>query len=227
MDMRRMEYGRGIPTLRGIPCRKYPGVRAPESGCLRRPKQPMAQYRTEEIESTDLRAARLDRAFNDPVIVHRYTADWAPPQDHSIYSNIRTARLQQARETLVEERITEATVPETAVYLATATLDSSYATPELVDIYQHAYRDYLQSWTGADLNDLPAPLNKDPELTDYEKDMYRCIRTAIKADRDRWFVEHRYDDLDLDMPRTYWTDGFDPVDGDDMDATIHDVIDNS
>ena len=186
----------------------------------------MAQYRTDEIESTDLRAARLDRAFNDPVIVHGYAADWAPPQDHNIYADIRTARLQQTRETLAEERINEATVPETVVYLATATLDSSYATPEHVDIYRDAYRDYLQTWTGADLNDLPAPLNEDPELTDYEEDMYRRIRTAIKTDRDRWFVENRYDDVNPNIPKSYWGNRLEVRPDKDMDATVQETIED-
>jgi hypothetical protein len=84
----------------------------------------------------DIAPARLDRALNDSIFVHKYTAGWAPPQDHNIHGDIKTARLRQARDTPTDERITEATVPETVVYLATATMDSSYVTPELVDIYQ-------------------------------------------------------------------------------------------
>jgi hypothetical protein len=156
-----------------------------------------------------------------------YTADWAPQQDHDIYDDIRAARLKQIREIPVEERIIEATVPETVVYLATATLDSSYATPELVDIYQHAYRDYLQTWVGADLEDLPAPLNEDPQLTDYEEDMYRRIRIALKTDRDRWFVANRYDNISPNIPKSYWGSRLKRSSDEGMDATVQETIKES
>lgn len=186
----------------------------------------MSQYRTDEIESTDLATARLNRALNDPIIVHRYAADWAPPQDHDIYANTRAARLQQTKERPINERITEATIPETVVYLATATMDSSCATPELVDIYQAAYRDYLQTWTETDPDTLGPPLDESPGLTEHEDGMYRRIREAIKQDRDRWFAENRHDDLDLDVPQTYWTDSVNPVNCDDIDATVRDVVED-
>lgn len=185
----------------------------------------MTRFRPIEIESTDLPHVRLDRAFNDPVIVHKYAKQWAPPQGNDIYDDVRAARLQQARDIPIDEHVFKATVPETVVYLATATMDSSYATPEIVDIYQHAYRDYLHTWTDTDPDGLGRPLNKDPRLTQHEKGIYQRIRTAIKTDRDRWFVEHRYDDLKLDVPKTYWQSPADAADGD-LDSTVRDTIDD-
>jgi hypothetical protein len=39
-------------------------------------------------------------------------------------------------------------------------------------------------------------------------------------------VKNRYDSLNLDVPRTHWTDGLELVDGDGMDAVTRDVIDD-
>jgi len=98
------------------------------------------------------------------VIVHEPTKDWALPDDHDIYQDIKMARVAQNLETPVDERIKYATWPETVAYLSTASMDSRYANREFKEAYQHAFREYLDRWTPLDPDEQPPPLDEDPEL---------------------------------------------------------------
>ena len=97
--------------------------------------------------------------MNDPVIVHEPTKDWALPEDHSIYDDVRLARLKQNMETPLEERIEMATWPETLAYLSTAAMDSRYANGEFEEVYRYSFREYLDRWTSLE-SDLIERLNK-------------------------------------------------------------------
>lgn len=164
---------------------------------------------------------KTTRALTDPVIVHEPTKDWALPEGHDIYRHVRMARLAQNMETPLEERIEYATWPETVAYLATASMDSRMVGRELKEAYQHSIREYLDRWTPLDPDEQPAPIDEDPGLDDYRMERLQDIRFGIKKDRDKHFVEHRYDDLDVDgVPKAFWltdyerdrdTDGMDDM----------------
>ncbi|OKY78502.1 MAG: hypothetical protein BTN85_0993 [Candidatus Methanohalarchaeum thermophilum] len=56
-----------------------------------------------------------------------------------------------------------------------------------------------------DSKDQPEPLSEDPELNDYELNKLNDLRNKIKKDRDRWFIENRYDDLGIEtVPKSFW-----------------------
>ena len=139
------------------------------------------------------------------MIVHEPTKDWALPDDHEIYQDIKMARIAQNLETPVDERIEYATWPETVAYLSTASMDSRYANREFKEAYQHAFREYLDRWTPMEPEDQPEPLCDDPELDDYRLDQIDTLRFGIKKDRDKHFVETQYDDLGVDgVPKSFW-----------------------
>lgn len=139
------------------------------------------------------------------MIVHEPTEDWALPSDHDIYSDTKLARIAQNLEAPLTERIEKATWPETLAYLATASMDSRYANAEFAEIYQHTFREYLDRWTKLEPDEQPPPLDEDPRVDDYRLEKLDTLRFAIKKDRDKNFVETRYDDLDVDgVPKSFW-----------------------
>jgi len=139
------------------------------------------------------------------VIVHEPSKDWAPPQDHDIYDDITAARLQQNIDTPVDERITYATWPETVVYFSTLTMNERYATREIKELYQYSFREYLDRWTPLDPDEQPSPLQDDPDLSTYQRDRLDDLRFGIKKDRDQYFVDNLYDDLDIEtVPKSFW-----------------------
>jgi hypothetical protein len=170
--------------------------------------------------------------LTDPVIVHEPTQDWALPQDHDIYTHVKMARLKQNMDTPLDERIEYTTWPETVAYLSTAAMDSRMVGRELKEAYQYSFREYLDRWTPLDPDEQPAPLHEDPGLDDYRRDQLETLRFGIKKDRDKHFVDHRYDDLDIDgVPKSFWlTDyelGQEPEELDDMaQSALHDFYDD-
>jgi hypothetical protein len=146
--------------------------------------------------------------LTDPVILHEPTKDWALPKDHDIYTHTKLARLRQNMETPLDERIEYATWPETLAYLSTASLDSRMVGRELKEAYQYSFREYLDRWTPLDPDEQP-PLNEDPELGEYYMERLNDLRFGIKKDRDKHFVEERYDDLDINgVPNSFWLNSY-------------------
>jgi len=147
----------------------------------------------------------MSRALTDPVIVHEPTQDWALPEDHPVYRDVMLARLNQNMETPLEKRIEHATWPETLAYLSTASMDSRYANAEFERAYRYTFRRYLEEWRYLDPNEQPEPLSRNPDLDEYRLDQLDTLRFGIKKDRDRWFVDNQYDDLDIDgVPKSFW-----------------------
>ena len=139
------------------------------------------------------------------MIVHEPTQDWALPEDHRIYQDVRLARIGQNLETPLEERIEYATWPETLAYLSTASMDSRYANSEFEKAYRHTFREYLDRWTSLDPDEQPDPLSQDPELDDFRLDQLDTLRFGIKKDRDKWFVDNQYDELGVEgVPKSFW-----------------------
>jgi len=127
------------------------------------------------------------------------------PTDHDIYDHITMARLQQNIETPLDERIEYATWPETVAYVATASMDSRYTTRDFEELYRYSFREYLDRWTPLDPDEQPDPLNEEPDLDEYRCDQLDTLRFGIKKDRDTYFVEELYDDLDVDgVPKSFW-----------------------
>lgn len=127
------------------------------------------------------------------------------PSDHDLYDHITMARLQQNMETPFDERIEYATWPETVAYVATASMDSRYTTRDFEALYRYSFREYLDRWTPLDPDEQPTPLNEEPDLDEYRRDQLDTLRFGIKKDRDRYFVNERYDDLDVDdVPKSFW-----------------------
>lgn len=115
------------------------------------------------------------------------------------------ARLGQNLETPLDERIAYATWPETVAYLSTASMDERMVGRELKEAYQHSIREYLDRWTPLDPDEQPAPISEDPGLDDYYLERLNDLRFGIKKDRDKHFVETRYDDLDITgVPKSFW-----------------------
>jgi len=166
------------------------------------------------------------------VIVHEPTQDWALPQDHDIYTHVTMARLKQNMDTPLDERIEYATWPETLPYLSTAAMDARMVGRELKEAYQHSFREYLDRWTPLNPDEQPPPLNEDPELDEYYMERLNDLRFGIKKDRDKHFIEHRYDDLDIDgVPKAFWlTDyerGHDTTEMDEMaQSALQDFYDD-
>ena len=139
------------------------------------------------------------------MIVHEPAEDWALPEDHDIYDHITMARLQQNIETPLDERIEYATWPETVAYVATASMDSRYTTRDFEELYRYSFREYLDRWTPLDPDEQLNPLNEEPDLDEYRRDQLDTLRFGIKKDRDRYFVDELYDDLDVDgVPKSFW-----------------------
>ncbi len=115
------------------------------------------------------------------------------------------ARVAQNIETSLDSRIEYATWPETVAYLSTAAMDSRCAGQDLKELYQHSFREYLDQWTGMDLSEQPEPIRNDPELSDYQLDRLDDLRFGIKKDRDKHFVDEKYDELGVTgVPKTFW-----------------------
>jgi len=147
--------------------------------------------------------------LNDPVIVHEPTKDWALPEEHSIYDDVRLARLRQNMETPLDERIEMATWPETLAYFSTASMDSRHANGEFEKVYRHSFREYLDRWTSLEPDEQPEPLCDDPELDEYRLDKLDTLGFGIKKDRDKDFVENVYDELDIDgVPKSFWVNPY-------------------
>lgn len=160
---------------------------------------------TIELDYAELGSIKTSRALFDPVIVHEPTEDWALPEDHELYDYITMARLRQNMETPLDERIDYATWPETVAYLSTASMDARYATRQTEELYRYSFRQYLDQWTPLDPGDQPAPLCEDPDLDDYRQDQLDTLRFGIKKDRDQYFIENQYDDLNIDgVPKSFW-----------------------
>lgn len=141
------------------------------------------------------------------MIVHEPTKEWALPQDHEIYDHVKMARLKQNMETPLTRRIRKATWPELLCYLSTAAMDSRYAGPSLEKAYRHTFRKYLERWTPLDPDKQPDPLDKNPSLNDYETGKLEELRTGIKKDRDKWFLDNKYDELEIQgVPKSFWLD---------------------
>jgi len=162
------------------------------------------------------------------VIVHEPAEDWALPEDHDIYDHITMARLQQNMETPLDERIEYATWPETVAYFSTVTMDGGYATRDTEQLYRYSFREYLDRWTPLDPDDQPDPLCNEPDLDEYRIDQLETLRFGIKKDRDKYFVEHQYDDLDIDtVPKSFWlTDYEQTTIQDDLDSYSQSAIDD-
>jgi len=115
------------------------------------------------------------------------------------------ARLQQNMGTPLDERIEYATWPETVAYVATASMDSRYTTRDFEELYRYSFREYLDRWTPLEPDEQPDPLSEEPDLDEYRRDQLDTLRFGIKKDRDRYFVDERYDDLDIDsVPKSFW-----------------------
>jgi len=160
---------------------------------------------TIELDYAELGSTKTTRALSDPVIVHEPTEDWALPEDHELYDHITMARLRQNMETPLDERIEYATCPETVAYLSTASMDARYATRQTEELYRYSFHEYLDRWTPLEPDDQPAPLCEVPDLDDYRQDQLDTLRFGIKKDCDQYFVETRYDGLDIDgVPKSFW-----------------------
>lgn len=109
----------------------------------------------------------------------------------------------------LDERIAYATWPETLAYLSTAAMDSRMVGRELKEAYQYSFREYLDRWTPLDPDEQPPPLNEDPGMDDYYMERLNDLRFGIKKDRDKHFVENRYDELGIEgVPKSFWLNGY-------------------
>lgn len=143
------------------------------------------------------------------MIVHKPTQDWALPKNHEIYNDVKLARLKQNMETPLDERIEYATWPETVAYFATASMDARMVGRELKEAYQYSFREYLDRWTPLDSDKQPPPLDKDPDLDDCRLERLDDLRFGIKKDRDKYFVENQYDNLQVNgVPKAFWLNNY-------------------
>lgn len=81
-------------------------------------------------------------------------------------------------------------------------MDERYITEGTNNLYQYSFRQYLED---IDAEHFPSPVDDIPDLTDYQEERLNDLRFGIKKDRDTYFVENVYDDLDIDnIPRDFW-----------------------
>lgn len=127
-------------------------------------------------------------------------------QADQVYQDVTKARINQNTEIPIECRIEYATWPETLLYFSSLTKDASYATEPVKEMYQHTFRKYVEEWKEDAPGEFPSPLDENPELTDYQENRVGDLRFGIKMDRDRYFVETQYDNLDIEnVPKSFWT----------------------
>lgn len=138
------------------------------------------------------------------------------------------ARLTQNMETPLDERIEYATWPETLAYLSTASMDARMVGRELKEAYQYSFREYLDRWTPLDPDEQPPPLNEDSELDEYYMERLHDLRFGIKKDRDKHFVEHQYDDLDINgVPKSFWLNSYEQsIEQDELDDMAQSALDD-
>jgi len=138
------------------------------------------------------------------------------------------ARLKQNMDTPLDERIEYATWPETLAYLSTASMDGRMVGRELKQAYQHSFREYLDRWTPLDPDEQPPPLNEDLELDEYYLERLNSLRFGIKKDRDKHFVDTRYDDLNVDgVPKSFWLNSYEQeTEQEGLDAVAQSALDD-
>lgn len=108
-------------------------------------------------------------------------------------------------DTPLDKRIEYATWPETVAYFSTASMDARMVGRELKEAYQYSFREYLDRWTPLDPDNQPPPLNEDPGLDEYHQERLHDLRFGIKKDRDRHFINNRYDELGITgIPKAFW-----------------------
>jgi len=142
---------------------------------------------------------------SDPVLVHEPTKEYASDPGNELYTDVRKARLKQTIEEPLDERISYASWPETVAYFEPASKDRRYTSQRFEKAYRYSLRSYLDEWTPLDPDDQPEPLCYDPELDDEQAAALGELRYAIKKDRDKYFIDHVYDDPAIDtVPEEFW-----------------------
>jgi len=159
------------------------------------------------LDYAELGKIKLTRAFNDPVITHAPTREFAPPQEDEIYDDVTEARLVNVSRAAVDEPVTQVPWPETVMYLHTVSFDGKYNTPVLERVYRESLRQYVAEWTDIELaaySDTP-PL-EDPELSPEFEERLDAVRHGVKTAQDRFFLEYAYDEIVESIPRSFWED---------------------
>jgi len=162
------------------------------------------------------------------VIVHKPTHDWEDSEDNPIYDHVKSARLRQNMEIPLDKCIRYATWPETTLYFSTLSMDSHYMTEDMSTLYQHTFQQYIDEWDTADTEEQPAPIDSPTDLTEYQRDRLDDIRFGIKKDRDKYFAEHTYDDLEItSVPKEFWLTPYEQDrEQDSMDDFTRSALDN-
>lgn len=164
------------------------------------------------VDYRELAKVKLERALEDPVVVHTPAKEYVPPRDDDIYDNVKQARLQQFEETPVDEPVSHASWPETLLYLHTVAYDGRYDTPTLERVFRHTFRQYLDDWSGHDLDELGEHYTlEDPELSTELEDQLDDLRVSLKETRDSVYLATN--DVDDTVPPGFWD--VDPADGED------------
>lgn len=158
---------------------------------------------SEETNLDDVALMRLHRAFTDPILVHEPTREYTPPCTQQIYDDIRLDRLQRYRNAPVTKRVDKVGWSETTLYLSTASFDERYANPRFRDAYKYAFITYLEDWHPDTRETLSSPLSDPPHLTAYWRERLEDLRYGMKADLDKYWVDHHYDDFDPDFPKQF------------------------
>jgi len=157
------------------------------------------------LDYSELEKVQMTRVLRDPVIVHPPTKEAAPPKDEEVYDKITVSRLLQAKTSDQGERITEATWPETMVYLHTLSFDGTYDSPELEQVFRESFRRYVDEWTDHD----PEHFNHhyafaDPDLSPELESLLDDVKRGIKLKRDEFFLDHHYDEVGDTVPERFW-----------------------
>lgn len=164
--------------------------------------------------ATSLAAFKLIRVVTDPIVLHdtNHESDWGLPDDHNIYEDIIRARCYATVTTPLAERRSHATWPDLLAYCWTASMDGRYVGAPLVLIYTRAFREYLDQWSSLDPDEQPVPLNDpvgalataDAELEISSDELADDLRTKIKAERDRAFLDAYDAGDDETVPAAFW-----------------------
>lgn len=163
-----------------------------------------------DIDPEALVSVRIHRAVTDPVVLpHRSGRSWcaAPPENAP----------PLIRETIVPARfrllggggaapIAVATWPETVAWLSELSLkNAAITTGDNAHLYGRAFRRFVERHDigGGELPGSVSTIMPEAEREDITERL-RQIRRHIRACQNEHFLEERYPDLDLDIPRSYW-----------------------
>lgn len=149
----------------------------------------------------EITAIKATRSLSDP-IVGKSAPSAVGPAEH-VLESIHSERMGQAMDTPTDEPIKKAGWTETAFAFSSVSLAASL-TPEATDMYQWAFRKFLEDVRGVESAELP-PFAAGSPPDEHVQHRLEDVRKRLKVARDKWYLENEYE-ADCAVPKTFWTE---------------------